>query len=60
MLDSKDIDKLFEVLNLKEQCLDEIEGQFLTTFNESLSVFKASYALNNLLNHNVWPAILSC
>ncbi len=42
-----------EVLNLKEQSLEEIEGQFLTAFSESLAVFKASYVLSNLLNLNV-------
>jgi hypothetical protein len=38
---------------MKEQTLDEIEGQFLTSFSEGLSVFNASFALSNLLNLNV-------
>lgn len=47
-------------MSLKEQTLDEIEGQFLTSFNESMSVFNASFAISNLLNLNVLLPRPSC
>jgi len=53
MSESQQVEKVFAILNTKERALDEIEGNFLTTFSDSFSVFNASYLINSLINLNV-------
>ncbi len=53
MLEPKELDKLYELLNKKEETLEAVEGLFLSTFADSLAQFWASYSISNLLSLNV-------
>ena len=60
MLSIKELESLIELLNKKEETLERVEEIFLSKFKDSEGVFRASYALANLLNLNVHVIVCSC
>ncbi len=60
MLSIKELEFLIELLNKKEETLERVEEIFLSKFKDSEGVFRASYALANLLNLNVHVIVCSC
>lgn len=60
MLSIKELESLIELLNKKEETLERIEEIFLSKFKDSQAVFRASYALSNILTLNVHVHLRSC
>lgn len=44
---------MMELLNKKEETLARVEEIFLSKFKDTQAVFRASYAIANMLNYNV-------